>query len=256
MHIFAHRGILRQLPENTMRSLMAAVDRGYAIETDLRLTADKDFLLMHDETFERLADLKKNAAEVTLDEATTIKYKGSDDTFISLRMFLDELKKENKRPMLALHLKKDAQHTEAYLKLATYWKKYDLYNHAFVFDLTIEAATALKKIDPQIKIALIISETKFEPTIHLWDEVKNELCFDIVWAAEYRTFYTKELIDEMKKVKGTVYAMSPDVHRALGHPLAYEGYEKTWHNLIEWQVDGICTDEPVSLENVINSKQL
>ena len=158
--------------------------------------------------------------------------------------------------MLALHLKKDAQHEEAYFKLATYWKEYDLYNHAFIFDLTIEAATALKKIDPQIKIALIISEVKFEPTIHLWDEVKNELCFDIVWAAEYRTFYTKELIEDMKKIKGRVYAMSPDVHRALGHPLAYEGYEKTWQNLIEWQVDGICTDEPIALENVINSKQL
>ncbi len=252
MHIFAHRGILTQYPENSMRSLMAAVEQGFAIETDLRLTADGDFLLLHDETFEKLAGIDKHAKDVTLAEAITFKYLNTEEHFISLRIFLDELRKINKKPQLALHLKVDSQNELAFKKISLYWEEYNLYDHAFVFDLSIEAAHQLKRINPKLKIALIISEEKFEQTIHLWEEVKDEPCFDIVWAAEYRSFYTKKLIQEMKQKKQTVYAMSPDVHRALGHPLAYQGYQQTWNNLIAWGVSGICTDQPVQLHTVIS----
>ncbi|CAN5234085.1 hypothetical protein BH09PAT2_BH09PAT2_02480 [soil metagenome] len=253
MNIFAHRGLLTKYPENSLPALMSAVQLNFAIETDLRLTKDNDFLLLHDDNFEKLAGIKTNSRDISLHEGTQYTYLNTEERVTSLRTFLDKLKKTNKKPLMALHIKEDSQNQTAYKKISDYFAKYDLYEHAFVFDFKIDEAKQLKTIDPYIKIALIISETKFGSTIHLWHDVKEEKCFDIVWAAEYKSFYTKELIQEMKQKKEKVYAMSPDVHTALEHPLAYTGYETTWQNLIDWEVDGICTDEPLKLQNIINA---
>ncbi len=250
MHIFAHRGLLEEYPENSLTALIEAVKRGYAIETDLRLTKDGDFVIIHDDNFERLAEDARKVAQLTVQEIENIPYINSTERFISLKTFLDAINKLDTKPQLALHLKADSQNNRAYQKLSDYWKKYELHNHAFVFDLTRDAAQNLKQVNPEIKIAYIISETKFEHTINLWDEVKDDPHFDIVWAAEYRHFYSQTLLAEMKSKKKTVYCMSPDVHTALGHPLAYHGYEETWKKLINWHIDGICTDKPEKLKNL------
>jgi hypothetical protein len=107
----------------------------------------------------------------------------------------------------------------------------------------LQAATLMRKVDPEIRIALMVSECKFESTIYLWEEVKDFRC-EIVWAAEYKKLYSKDWIHEVRGRGRTFYAVSPDVHKEphLLHPLAYMGYEKTWDDLIGWGVDGICTD--------------
>ena len=256
MQILAHRGIIKSYPENSMAALMSAVHGDFRVETDLHLTKDNQFLIIHDETLERLTGQNINVSDITIAEATQFAYLNNDQRLVSLSMFLDALKIEGKHPVLALHLKSTNQNEVAYTALSAIFKQYNLHNQAFIFDLTLEAARTCKQIDPEIDIALIISDEKFEPTIHLWDEVKLETCFDIVWAAEYRSMYTKELFLEMQQLKGRVYAMSPDVHKALGHPLAESGYEETWKKLIEWKVNGICTDEPYKLQQLLKAQTL
>ena len=49
MLILSHRGYHEQLPENTLEAFQAAVDLGVdGIETDLRVTADQQLVLIHD----------------------------------------------------------------------------------------------------------------------------------------------------------------------------------------------------------------
>jgi len=52
----AHRGIFdnEKIPENTMLSIKKAVDNGYPVELDVRITADKEIVVFHDETIHRL----------------------------------------------------------------------------------------------------------------------------------------------------------------------------------------------------------
>lgn len=252
MQIFAHRGILQDYPENSKIALEKALEAGFGIETDLRLTKDNDFIIIHDDNFKRLTGKDIPAASLTLNEAVNLQYTGSKEKIISLKDYLEIFNKSDNSLLTAVHLKADAQNETGLKKLVDYWKSYDLYERAFVFDLTTEAAEKLKAIDSKIKIALIISEYKFEPTIYLWNDVKEFPFFDIVWAAEYRNFYNPDLFSEMKKIKESVYAMSPDVHTALGHPLAYEGYKDTWRKILRWDIDGICTDKPYELKEEIN----
>ncbi len=74
---------------------------------------------------------------------------------------------------------------------------------------------------------------------------------DIVWAAEYRTFYSSDFIRGVKATGRICYTMSPDVHVSLDHPLAFSGYEDTWDNLLAWGSDGICTDFPDELATLL-----
>lgn len=55
----AHRGLHDKelgLVENTIPAFDAAIERGFAIELDLQLTADNDVVVFHDHTLDRLTD--------------------------------------------------------------------------------------------------------------------------------------------------------------------------------------------------------
>lgn len=251
MEIFAHRGMLDEYPENSLSALRESFRRGFGIETDLRLTKDNDFLIIHDDTFLKPSNVRCRVQDATLAEAEALTYDRSPEHLISLRTLLTMAKQENKGNQMALQLKYTSQNEMALQLLAKYWQEFNLYDTAFTFDLTKDAATRLKEIDPKIKIALIVSEFKFEPTIYLWEEVKDFKPIDIVWAAEYQHMYSQEFFDAVKKSGRTAYAVSPDVHWILGHHLAYEGYEKTWDELIAWGAEGICTDYPEKLAKVL-----
>lgn len=239
---------MKEFPENSFSALTKSFEAGFGIETDLRLTQDGDFILIHDDNFKRLAGKDTLVAETICGEAEKIRYLDSAEHIISFRALLTWLAGKKFRAQSAVQLKVDSQNEAGFQLLAKYWREFNLYETAFTFDLTKESAARLKEIDPRIKIALIVSEFKFEPTIYLWNEVRDFQPMDIVWAAEYRNLYAKDFIDQVKSSGRRVFAVSPDVHGALGHPFADAGYEKTWENLLNWSIDGICTDFPAKLK--------
>lgn len=65
----AHRGEPRGFRENTLPGIRAAVDAGAdLVEIDLRVTADGEVVLLHDETLERLWDDPRPVATLTYSE--------------------------------------------------------------------------------------------------------------------------------------------------------------------------------------------
>lgn len=55
--VVAHRGARRAAPENTLRAFQLALEQGaFALETDLRFSADDEIVLVHDETVDRTTD--------------------------------------------------------------------------------------------------------------------------------------------------------------------------------------------------------
>ena len=90
----AHKGVSTENPENTMPAVMAAIEQGYAvIEVDVAVTADGQFVLLHDSTVNRTAVKKDGSlllepvpiASLTYDEALaydfgasfSLKFKGT-----------------------------------------------------------------------------------------------------------------------------------------------------------------------------------
>jgi len=67
--VVAHRGVPKELAENTLASFALAIDQGAdALETDLRFTADGEIVLFHDETVERTTDGQGAVSAHTLAE--------------------------------------------------------------------------------------------------------------------------------------------------------------------------------------------
>lgn len=258
MKIFAHRGVFDIYPENSYRALQSALDKKFSIETDLRFTKDGDFIIIHDDTLQRLCGGNLRVSDLTLNELENMHYRDKNgqevsDSLISFRNYCQLFSQTPRELLTAVQIKVDSQTEKGLKKISEYFETFNLFEKAFVFDLTLQSAKKMRKINSKIKIALIISEIVFEPTIQLWHTVKN-FDFDIVWAAEVKNLYSREFINEVKATGRKIYAMSPDVHKAqhILHARAYKGYQETWKDLVEWGVDGICTDLPMEFKKFMD----
>lgn len=81
----AHRGLHDEaLPENTLAAVEAAVEADYAVEVDLRLTADGGLVVIHDRTLDRTTTETGPVAALTLDALRDVEVRGSDETLSSL----------------------------------------------------------------------------------------------------------------------------------------------------------------------------
>lgn len=68
-HVIAHRGGADLAPENTLEAFAQAVAMGaHMLETDVQLSADGIAMAFHDETLDRVTDLKGPIRAYTLDE--------------------------------------------------------------------------------------------------------------------------------------------------------------------------------------------
>ncbi|MFB9950674.1 glycerophosphodiester phosphodiesterase family protein [Rhizobium puerariae] len=77
--IVAHRGIWKDAPENSLLSIQRAIDAGYdVVEIDVRRTADGEFVLLHDDTLERMTGVNHEPERMTLKELTSLALRNRD----------------------------------------------------------------------------------------------------------------------------------------------------------------------------------
>ncbi len=77
---FAHRGLHNEkAPENSLAAFREAVENGYAIELDVRLTKDGELVVFHDDTLTRVTGIDKRVDELTLAELSELSLLGTDE---------------------------------------------------------------------------------------------------------------------------------------------------------------------------------
>ena len=129
--IIAHRGICGLETENTAASFIAAANRNYyAIETDVQVTKDGEFVLLHDYTTGRLADVDLSIKDTDYSVLSQVCLKeylyGTDNVFSKTRNdlriptlseYIDICKKYEKKCMVELKGTFDPRDVERLLKL-------------------------------------------------------------------------------------------------------------------------------------------
>ena len=108
--MIAHRGVSGLETENTCPAfVVAGVKSYYGIETDVHLTKDNRFLIGHDDSFMRVADVDMVIEENTFDELRKIRIKDTDgsknraDLFPpSLEEYISICKKYDKQSILEI----------------------------------------------------------------------------------------------------------------------------------------------------------
>ena len=85
----AHRGLHDDAaPENSLPAFRAAVQLGYAVETDVRLTKDGELVIYHDDELSRLTQRNRKVVDCTKDELKKLLIEGKEP-IPTLQEFLD-----------------------------------------------------------------------------------------------------------------------------------------------------------------------
>lgn len=86
----AHRGLhSTSVPENSIAACQRAITEGYAIELDVRLSADNTPVVFHDETLSRLTETTGTVANHTWDELQDLRLAGTDKRIPRLQDVLE-----------------------------------------------------------------------------------------------------------------------------------------------------------------------
>ncbi len=104
--LYAHRGLHGDgVAENSMTAFRNAVQRGYGIELDIRLSKDGKLVVFHDDTLERVTKTQGRVDEYTAEELSRINLSDTTDT---VPLFSDVLELVNGRVPLLVEIKEDA----------------------------------------------------------------------------------------------------------------------------------------------------
>lgn len=81
----AHRGLHdATLPENSLAAFRAAIERGYAIEIDIHLTADGELAVFHDDDLKRVCGVDKRVEDCTMAELKALRLKDTEERIPTL----------------------------------------------------------------------------------------------------------------------------------------------------------------------------
>ncbi len=76
----AHRGLHGEtVPENSLASFQKAIEKGYAIETDVRLTKDGALVLFHDDSLSRMCGVEKEVHDCTSEQLSHLRLADTDE---------------------------------------------------------------------------------------------------------------------------------------------------------------------------------
>lgn len=75
----AHRGLHDgTAPENSLSAFRAAIQLGYAVETDVRLSKDGELIIYHDDVLSRLTQSSRKVVDCTKDELKKLLLEGKE----------------------------------------------------------------------------------------------------------------------------------------------------------------------------------
>ena len=101
--LYAHRGLHNdERAENSMSAFRAAVEYGYGIELDIRLSKDGKLVVFHDDTLDRVCGREGRVVDFTADELATFKLCGTDD---GIPLFSDVLSMVDGKVKLLVEIK-------------------------------------------------------------------------------------------------------------------------------------------------------
>lgn len=110
----AHRGLHDgNRPENSFSAFRAAINAGYAIETDVRLSKDNRLVVFHDDTLLRMTGTAQKVEKLTADELQQLRLSGTRERIPLFSEFLEEL--GGKTPLLLEIKNMPDTDTEAYI---------------------------------------------------------------------------------------------------------------------------------------------
>ncbi|UXS42242.1 glycerophosphodiester phosphodiesterase family protein [Agrobacterium tumefaciens] len=258
--IVAHRGIWSDAPENSLLSIRRAIEAGFdVVEIDVRRTADGEFVLLHDDTLERMAGVDKEPEQLTLAELTSLALRNRDggpenpvtgETLPSLREVF-----ELTRDRIFIHL--DIKHRHVIPDVLAFARKMGVDKQVdFWADLKTEADLAW------IRENIIAQDVPFIARTHLeHDDWRKQvkLALDLkplICEASFRDISQVEAVQQHFQDAGiTLWVNTLDSVASPGFTdsAALKDPDAIWGRLLRAGFSAIQTDEMAALRSFIET---
>lgn len=157
---FAHRGVNRRAPENTMVAFRLAADESYdGIEFDVQLTADNEVIVFHDNTLERVAGDPRKISELRALDATHMDVGSwfsadfSGETIPRLAEVLDQFGKR-----LLLNIEMKGENPLLASKTVDLVQSFDLESRVIISSFNETLLKEVRRFDPQIAIGRLLHQ--------------------------------------------------------------------------------------------------
>ncbi len=148
--VCAHRGFTRRAPENSLESILDAIDAGFqAVEIDVRETKDQVMILMHDRTVDRTMSAVGEVSSFTLEGMRRLGFRGGDDYHLPT---LDEvLSVSSGRILLYIDLK-----SERLDLIVEQIRKHDAHDWTLLHEANPEKVFRLKEMDSGLNLHTLV----------------------------------------------------------------------------------------------------
>ena len=131
--LVAHRGLHNSeqgVPENSLAAFQLAIDRGHAIELDVRITADNQIVVFHDGTLERMTGVPGVVDEWVLQDLKKLRLLGTEECIPTVDEMLELV--AGRVPLL-IEIKRDKGQELGRLE-PLLMKKLETYQGAFIIE--------------------------------------------------------------------------------------------------------------------------
>ena len=227
--IIAHKGLSGLEPENTMASFIAAGNRSYfGIETDMHRTSDGEFVIIHDDTTERVAEVKLDVEKTTLHELRNLLLKDkngvisrTDLRIPTLQEYITTCQNYDKKCILELKNKFNQKDIEKIVGIA---KSMDYLNQIIFISFDLDNLKILRKLLPGQELQLITGRYSSNIKEVL---LANELDLDI----EFNSL-TKDIIEDLHHCGRKINCWTCDKKEEAEKLIAY-GVDYLTTNILE-----------------------
>ena len=135
-------------PENTLKAIKIAHDKGVkAVELDVRLTKDHHLIAFHDETLDRMTNGSGNVQEYNLADLKLLTI-AKTETIPTLEEVIQLLIQLNMKA--EFDIRNNPNHPIIAKEIDALFRKYNLYERAFVSSFNPRITYAIRSINPKI----------------------------------------------------------------------------------------------------------
>lgn len=245
MKIFAHRGASGGYPENTMLSFKKAIDLGIkAIELDVHMSKDCNLVVIHDEDIKRTFKGDGLVKDYTYDELKNFKCKKCEYINNDLCKIptLEEVLKLIKYNNIYLNIeaKTDLIHYNLEKDVLNLIEKYNLEDSVLISSFNHKCINIFKSLNPNLKYgALYHTKDDFKGFSNVIEHAKNLGVYSINLNYQLVDRYLVNLAHK-NNLKVFVYTVNDPI---------------LMKNMIEYEVDGVFSDYPDLIRDILNSEE-
>lgn len=234
MNIFSHRGNCREALENSMSAFDLSFDLGiHGIELDTQVTADGDWIIMHDETLDRTTNATGYVRSKTGHDISKMTLKNNEP----IPLLADVLKKYT--PQCEINIEIKDYSPDAAYRFAEFYRTLDHTDKLLISAISQNTLRILRSQVPDMRLGLVLEYNpflKFAPILKIF--LKNIL---------------KRVT--LESIHPNVYFCSPSTlgcFKSMGlrvnawFPLKREEktYDPLWEKIKTYNLDGLITNEP------------